>query len=141
MRWQVFNAGHADECYKCYSSVASAILTLRSSWAGTTLYKILADAVSQSAAEDGDNASAWTMRGAFDAVLDALGMGDDTLLTLAVEEAAEIRAESSADRQRRQSFQKTADNQQRIGDADGQIVRECHQTPPHSFVLAAHAHS
>ena len=129
----MFNAGHADECYKCYSSVASAILGRRSSWAGTTLYKILEDAVSQSAAEDGDNTSAWTMRGAFDTVLDALGSGDDALLTLAVEEAAEIRVESSTDRQRRQSFQKTADNQQRIGDADGQIVRMPPTARSHMF--------
>eukprot|EP01046_Picozoa_sp_COSAG06_P020904 COSAG06_NODE_1549_length_9130_cov_6.206289_11_plen_70_part_01 len=33
---QVFNAGQVDDCYKCYSSVASAILSRRSGWKITT---------------------------------------------------------------------------------------------------------
>jgi hypothetical protein len=121
--WQVFNAGHADECYKCYTSVASAILARRRSWKATTLYKILEDAESQSAAEDGNNSSAWTMRRAFDAVLDVLASGDDTLLMLATEEAEEICAEPTAHRQRRKDFQTTADAQQQIGEQDGEMVR------------------
>ena len=104
--------------------MASAILARRSSWAGTSLYKILADAVSQSATEDLGNTSAWTMRGAFDTVLDILGSGDEMLLVLAQEDAAEIQAEASAAREQRQFFQKTADAQQRIGEEDSEMVRK-----------------
>ena len=52
---QVFNAGQVDDCYKCYSSVASAILSRRSGWKNTTFYRMLADAVAQSATEDEGN--------------------------------------------------------------------------------------
>ena len=103
--------------------MASAILARRRSWRATTLYKILEEAVLQSATEDGDSASAWTMRRAFDALLDVLGSGDDTLLMLAADEAEEVCAESSARRRRRQEFQTTADAQQKIGAQDGEMVR------------------
>ena len=79
--------------------------------------------MSQSATEDGNNASAWTMRRAFDAVLDVLASGDDSLLMLAAEEAEEICAESTGHRKRRKEFQTTADAQQQVGEEDGAMVR------------------
>eukprot|EP01052_Picozoa_sp_SAG31_P024000 SAG31_NODE_2014_length_6665_cov_2.737435_4_plen_81_part_00 len=77
----------------------------------------------KSALEDGDNTSAWTMRGSFDAVLSLLDEGEETLMMLAAEEFADINAESPADTQRRQAFQGTADAQQKLGEQDGEMVR------------------
>lgn len=77
----------------------------------------------KSALEDGDNTSAWTMRGSFDAVLSLLDEGEETLLMLAAEEFADISAESPADTQQRQAFQVTADAQQKVGEQDDEMVR------------------
>ena len=64
----LFNHGKEDACYRCYSTTVKAILRRRPAWQGTALCQVLQKAVTDSAAEGGRGAGAWTMRHALDAV-------------------------------------------------------------------------
>ena len=121
----MYNAGHVDECYKYYSAVAKSILRRRPAWKASELYKKLETAVAQSAAQGGEDAGAWTMRKAFDEVIEV------------VEEMAELEGvalrgeviggggrplEAAPDGRARLAAEATMEAQQEAGERDAEMA-------------------